>query len=73
MIVGGESGPNFRPMDMAWARSLRDQCVASGTAFFMKQDSAYRTETRTYLEEEDGSRWVWKQYPGDLKPPERVE
>ena len=72
-IVGGESGPNFRPMNMEWARSLRDQCVAAGSPFFMKQKAAFRTEMGTYLEEEDGSRWVWKQYPGDLKPPERVE
>src|SRR3990172_880901 len=24
IIVGGESGPNYRPMDLAWARSIRD-------------------------------------------------
>jgi protein gp37 len=35
IICGGESGP--RPMDPKWARSLRDQCRATGTAFFMKQ------------------------------------
>jgi protein gp37 len=37
VIVGGESGPRARPMDLAWARSLRDQCVAAGVSFFMKQ------------------------------------
>lgn len=37
VIVGGESGPNARPMYPDWARALRDQCVASGTAFYMKQ------------------------------------
>jgi protein gp37 len=36
-IAGGESGPNARPMDLAWARSLRDQCKTSGVSFFMKQ------------------------------------
>ena len=36
-IVGGESGPNARPMNPDWARSLRDQCQAAGVAFFMKQ------------------------------------
>ena len=36
-IVGGESGPNARPMHPDWARSLRDQCAAAGTAFFFKQ------------------------------------
>ncbi len=37
VICGGESGPNARPMDPTWARSLRDQCAASGVPFFMKQ------------------------------------
>jgi protein gp37 len=42
IIVGGESGPGARPMDPAWARSIRDQCKAAGTAFFMKQMSGVR-------------------------------
>lgn len=37
VIVGGESGSNARPMDLAWARSLRDQCKKYGVAFFFKQ------------------------------------
>lgn len=37
VIVGGESGKKARPMHPDWARSLRDQCVAAGTAFFFKQ------------------------------------
>ena len=37
VIVGGESGPRHRPMDLEWARSLRDQCVAGGVPFFFKQ------------------------------------
>lgn len=37
VIGGGESGEGFRTCHIDWARSLRDQCVASGTAFFWKQ------------------------------------
>lgn len=37
IIVGPESGHGARPMDMDWARSIRDQCQAAGCAFFMKQ------------------------------------
>jgi protein gp37 len=37
IVVGGESGPNARPMHPDWARSLRDQCVAAGVPFFFKQ------------------------------------
>lgn len=36
-ICGGESGPGARPMHPDWARALRDQCAAAGTAFFFKQ------------------------------------
>ncbi len=36
-IVGGESGPGARPMNLAWPRSIRDQCKAAGVLFFMKQ------------------------------------
>lgn len=37
IICGGESGPQARPMDVAWAHSLRQQCTAAGVPFFMKQ------------------------------------
>ena len=37
VIVGGESGPNARPMNLEWARSIRDQCQAFSVPFFMKQ------------------------------------
>lgn len=37
VIVGGESGPGARPMHIDWVRSLRDQCVSAGVAFFFKQ------------------------------------
>lgn len=37
VIVGGESGPQYRPMDLEWAREIRDQCRDSGVPFFFKQ------------------------------------
>jgi protein gp37 len=37
VVVGGESGPNSRPMHPDWARSLRDQCQAAGVPFLFKQ------------------------------------
>lgn len=36
-IVGGESGPNARPMDPAWIDEIFDQCTDAGAAFFFKQ------------------------------------
>jgi len=37
VICGGESGHGARPMQLEWARSLRDQCQAAGVPFFFKQ------------------------------------
>jgi protein gp37 len=37
VIVGGESGPRSRPMKEEWVTSVREQCEASGVAFFFKQ------------------------------------
>lgn len=37
VIAGGESGPNARPMDVAWGRDLRDQCIDHDVKFFFKQ------------------------------------
>jgi protein gp37 len=37
LIVGGESGPGARPMQLAWARELRDACRDASIAFFFKQ------------------------------------
>ena len=67
-IVGGESGNHFRPMEMAWARSIRDAAQRAGAAFFFKQ-TAGRYPGRGALQEEDGSHWLWHQWPGDLYAP----
>lgn len=37
VIAGGESGPGYRPLNLDWARSLRDQCAAAGVPFHFKQ------------------------------------
>ncbi len=37
VIAGCESGPGKRTCDVAWLRSLRDQCAETETAFFLKQ------------------------------------
>ncbi len=36
-IAGGESGPGARPMDPAWVRSIRDQCILANVSFHFKQ------------------------------------
>lgn len=37
LIVGGESGPGARPMELDWARLLRDQAMDRDVPFFLKQ------------------------------------
>jgi protein gp37 len=37
VICSGEQGSAARPMDLTWARALRDQCAAAATPFFMLQ------------------------------------
>lgn len=37
VIVGGESGPNARPMASSWVCDIRDRCAAGHVAFFFKQ------------------------------------
>ncbi len=58
VIVGGESGPHHRPMPHDWARALREQCQATGVAFFFKQSSGAKPGRGHEL---DGR--LWEEYP----------
>lgn len=40
VIAGGESGPNYRRMQVSWAEELRVKCEKAGIAFFFKQAAA---------------------------------
>lgn len=37
VIAGGESGPNYRPVNVQWVRNIRDACHEAGVSFFFKQ------------------------------------
>lgn len=39
VIVGGESGPRARQMELSWLESIAEQCLGAGVACFVKQDS----------------------------------
>jgi protein gp37 len=39
VIVGGESGPQARPMDLEWLIRIVADCKAAGVPVFVKQDS----------------------------------
>lgn len=58
-VDGGESGPGARPFNVAWARALRDECMAAGIPWFFKQMGAY-----CISDSDDDRRWV-----GDMMLP----
>lgn len=37
VIIGGESGPRARPMELAWALDIKNACKRQGVPFFFKQ------------------------------------
>lgn len=41
VIVGGESGPNARPMNPEWATKIRDDCSRARVPFFFKQQGEW--------------------------------
>jgi protein gp37 len=52
LITGGESGEDYRAMDLDHARSLHDQCRAAGAPVFYKQDSGPRAGMNDRLDGE---------------------
>lgn len=63
VIVGGESGPNARPMHPKWAADIRDQCQQASVPFFFKQNGTWISKPQiAYLNE---YKWVvrpeWKE------------
>ena len=77
VIAGGESDPkNPRPMDLDWARSIRDQCAVANIPFFFKQVGG---KHRGMCSHEDCRlTWGCKRLDGNLhqmfpSPPKGVE
>ena len=73
VICGGESGHNARPCDLAWIRSVVQQCQAAGVACFLKQLGAKcevwnRDHTGMYqLELRDRKGADIEEFPEDLR------
>lgn len=57
VIVGGESGSNFRQMDLEWARYIQYQCSAAGAAFFYKQGASRFPGRETLLDGKEYHEW----------------
>ncbi|MDQ3695467.1 MAG: phage Gp37/Gp68 family protein [Chloroflexota bacterium] len=55
VIVGGESGPQARPVNEAWVIDIRDQCISQKIPFFFKQWGGVNKKIRGRLLE--GRTW----------------
>jgi protein gp37 len=65
VIVGGESGPGARPMDIAWARAILAQCRTSGVPCFVKQLGAKSVSLCSSCR--DGARGFCKLYGAERR------
>jgi len=59
-VVGGESGSNFRPMDIEAARYIIRQFQGASVPLFVKQDNGPRPGMRGRFSDEE---WALKQFP----------
>ena len=57
VVCGGESGPNRRPFDKAWAVSLKDQCDRFEIPYFFKQGSGLHPGTDALLDGVEVKAW----------------
>jgi protein gp37 len=70
VIVGGESGPGARPMELDWARSIRDQCAGAAVPFFLKQLGGVVNKRGHDLAVLDGQ--LWRAMPLDRQERDEV-
>ncbi len=70
VIVGGESGPRYRPVHREWIRNLRDQCVNKGVPFFFKQWGGMRKKVSGRLL--DGKTWSEMPEAKDIRAEQRL-
>lgn len=63
VICGCESGKNARPMDIEWARNLKNQCHEAHVMFFLKQMMVDGKLVK--MPALDGT--VWAEYPLDQR------
>lgn len=59
-VVGGESGSDFRPMDMGAARYIIRQFLSAKVPLFVKQDNGLRPGTKGRFTDAE---WALKEYP----------
>ena len=64
VIVGGESGPGARPIEVSWVRMIRDRCFEEDVPFFFKQwGGVWKSRQGRLL---DGR--TWDEIPRKVRP-----
>lgn len=63
VIVGGESGPNFREVSPEWVREIRDQCIQANVPFFFKQWGGTTSKARG----RSLDRQLWNEMPKEME------
>jgi protein gp37 len=58
LIAGGESQPGCRPAAQEWFEDLRDQCLKSNVAFFLKQLGGHPSKRGGEQAVLDSKRWI---------------
>jgi len=59
VIVGGESGPRARPLDVAWVNRIRQQCLEQAVPFFFKQWGGMRNKGGCLLDGIEIKEWPY--------------
>ncbi len=66
VIVGGESGPNARPMKEEWVLNIQKQCKEQDVAFFFKQWGTWGADNQRRSKKANGKLLngkVYQKYP----------
>jgi len=60
VVVGGESGPNHRPMAVEWLSRIVDQCRFRTVPIYVKQDSGLNSGRQGRIPDD---LWALKEFP----------
>jgi len=66
-IVGGQSGVGSKTFSLAWAQDLREQCLKTGTSFFLKQLGSNACWNSRPLKTHDGHGGDWNEWPPEFR------
>lgn len=70
VIVGGESGPNARPLELAWVRDIISQCRGARVPVFVKQLGSVWAKENGAKDKKGGDMGEW---PENLRVREQPE